>query len=190
MRLFVALVPPPEAVADLAAAVGAVREQHPALRWVPPERWHLTLAFYGEVPEQRVADLGRRVERAAGRSPAARLQLAGAGRFGSQVLWAGVAGDVDVVSRLAASAGAAGRRVGADVEDRPYRPHLTLARTRRPAGGAARGAGRGPDADLRPAVAALAGHRGREWTASAVRLVRSHLGPEPSYEVLLTAPLG
>ncbi|HEU5241008.1 MAG TPA: 2'-5' RNA ligase family protein, partial [Ornithinibacter sp.] len=32
------------------AALAPVRAANPDLRWVPPERWHLTLAFYGEVP--------------------------------------------------------------------------------------------------------------------------------------------
>ena len=176
MRLFVALVPPPEVLAHLSAAVAPVRAGHPHLRWTPPERWHLTLAFFGEVDERVVPDLGERLRRAAARHPTPSLSLAGGGRFGKQVLWVGVRGDVDVVAPLAASAAAAGRRVGARVEDRPYRPHLTLARSRAPE-------------DLRPLVAALAGYAGPAWTARDVELVRSRLGAAPTYETLLGAPL-
>ena len=177
MRLFVALVPPPEAVADLEAALAAVRSRQFGLRWIPPERWHLTLAFLGEVEERRLPDLTDRLLRAAARHPPLALRFAGGGRFGRQVLWAGVGGDVAVLGRLADSVTAAARRARLDVDDRPYRPHLTLARTRTPV-------------DLRPLVPALAGYEGPEWTARRVELVRSRLGPAPTYEALLQAPLG
>jgi 2'-5' RNA ligase len=181
VRLFVALVPPPEAVAHLAAAVAPARERHPGLRWTAPERWHLTLAFLGEVEDRLLPGLGERLQRAARRHGPPALSLAGAGRFGAQVLWVGVHGETDAVTRLAASAAAAGRRVGLRTADgpgqRPYRPHLTVARAREPV-------------DLAAAVADLAGYAGPGWTAPALALVRSHLGPAPRHETLLTAPLG
>ena len=178
MRLFAAVVPPPHALDDLAEVVGPVRAgAPPSLRWTPRERWHLTLAFYGEVDDARAGELAERLARAASRHRAPVLSLAGAGRFGQQVLWAGVHGDVEVVAGLAASAAAAGRRVGAVVDDRPHRPHLTLARSR-------------GEADLRPLVAALSPWAGPAWTAGAVLLVRSALGARPVHEVLASAPLG
>jgi len=88
---------------------------------------------------------------------------------------------VDDLRRLAASVTAAARRCGIAVDDRPYRPHLTLARAR---GGA----------DLRPAVATLAGFAGSPWTADALSLVRSRLGAGPGgtalHDVVGTWPLG
>jgi len=50
VRAFVALVPPDDALAELAAAV-AVLPHEPRLRWSPRGQWHLTLAFLGEVDE-------------------------------------------------------------------------------------------------------------------------------------------
>ncbi len=83
--------------------------------------------------------------------------------------------------RLAASVAAAARRSGIPVDDRPYRPHLTLARAR-------------DRADLRPAVAALGTFAGSPWTPDALHLVRSRLGAGPggtaAHEVLATWPLG
>ncbi|SDQ53017.1 RNA 2',3'-cyclic phosphodiesterase [Quadrisphaera sp. DSM 44207] len=183
MRLFVALVPPASALDALEADVARARERVPHLRWTPRSRWHLTLAFYGEVPDRLLGDLSARVTRAAARHDPLALALQGAGRFGSRVLWVGVRGDVTGAARLAASCAASGRRAGLPVEDRPYRPHLTVARAgdRRPGAGAV---------DLRPAVEALGQHAGPAWTASAVDLVRSRPGPQPSYETLLSAPLG
>ena len=46
MRLFVAVVPP----ADAVAALGRLQHpEHPAIRWSPPSQWHVTLRFLGEV---------------------------------------------------------------------------------------------------------------------------------------------
>lgn len=59
MRLFVGAYPPPEVVADLAAFVAGLELGRPqpaghSLRVVAPDRWHLTLAFLGEIPDGRV----------------------------------------------------------------------------------------------------------------------------------------
>jgi RNA 2',3'-cyclic 3'-phosphodiesterase len=162
MRLFAAVVPPAEAVEHLAAST-PVRDGD-ALRWSTPEAWHITLAFYGEFPGHRLDDLVDRLRRAARRHPPLELALAGAGRFGGRVLWVGCTGEVAGLRKLAQACGAAGRRAGADIdEQRRFRPHVTLARASRPV-------------DLRGYVAELAGYRGPSWRASALALVRSHLG--------------
>ena len=100
------------------------------------------------------------------------LTFAGAGRFGSRVLWVGVRGDLAPLSRLAQSVGAAARRAGAPVDERAHRAHVTLARSRT------------TSLDLRPVVAALAHYQGPVWQAASFSLVRSYLGPQPRYEVL------
>lgn len=173
------MVPPPDALAalarDLEAARQALGSDERRLRWGAPERWHLTLAFYGEVDDP--GPLAARLGRAAARSRPLSLALAGAGRFGRGVLWAGVAGDVEDLVHLAAGCTAAGRREGLEVEDRPYRPHLTVARSRRPV-------------DLRPAVELLAHHDGPVWPADRLHLVVSELGSEPHYRDVASWPLG
>jgi 2'-5' RNA ligase len=163
MRLFVALEPASEAVAELDAVVAPLREQAPGLRWTTPAQWHLTLTFLGEVTDGDVPQLCERLGRAANRSRALALRFRGGGRFGRRVLFTHVDGNGDQLRRLAAGTTAAARRTGLVVEDRPYRPHLTLAR-----------ADGGPD--LRPLVAALRPFEGSEWEAGEVHLVRSRLG--------------
>jgi 2'-5' RNA ligase len=61
---------------------------------------------------------------------------------------------------------AGARRTGLDVEERPYRPHITLARAR-------------AKADLRPLVAEVNAFQGGEWIAGEIELVRSRLGKGP-----------
>ena len=112
MRLFVALTPPREAVAQLWSAAAEVREAQPDLRWTPSEQWHLTLAFLGEVDDAPRLDLTERLARAAGRCAPLTLSLRGAGRFGDRVLWTRVDGDVERLRGLAASVRAAARHNG------------------------------------------------------------------------------
>lgn len=162
MRLFVSLRPPAHAVDHLAAAAKGLRTTDVA-------QWHITLAFLGEVPDpQPVA-----AQLATLSHPPVVLQLKGSGRLRSQggLVYAGVAGDVDALHRLAAEVQDACRRAGAHLEDRPYRPHLTVAR-------------RAP----REATV-LAAYEGPVWTADEVELVRSHLSARAVHEVLERFPL-
>jgi 2'-5' RNA ligase len=166
MRLFVALVPPADALAELAAAVEALGVT-PGVRWTRPEQWHVTLAFLAEVDDRARAALAERLGRVAHRHPPPTLALSGGGRFGRQVLWTRVDGDRQALRRLADSVRAAARRSGLPTDPRPFRPHLTLARAGNPA------------PDLAPIAAALRGFAGRPWSAPDLLLVRSVLGAGP-----------
>jgi len=110
------------------------------------------------------------------------LRLAGAGRFGPvrrpQVFWAGLDGDVPALVGLAAELATAARGLGLPVEDRPFRPHLTLGRwpPRRPADGTL------PER--------LAGYAGPAWPVTEVRLMESHLGKAARHEVLAAWGIG
>ncbi|GII88369.1 RNA 2',3'-cyclic phosphodiesterase [Sphaerisporangium siamense] len=184
MRLFVALSPPPEVLAEVAGAVGACPERWPDLRWVAGETWHITMAFLGEVPERALPELRTRLARAAGRHAPMTLRFEGAGAFPSarraRVVWLGLAGGGTAISRLAASLAAGAARAGAvDADRKPFHPHLTLARAR-PRDGL----------DARPLVEELKDFGGTPWRAETVHLMRSHLGPRTRYEALGSWPLG
>jgi RNA 2',3'-cyclic 3'-phosphodiesterase len=181
VRLFVAIVPPPEALAEVAAAVAPLKGVRPELRWTGPEDWHLTLAFLGEVSESILSDLTTRLGRAAGHHPAQQLVISGGGAFPrpsrASVLWTGIESDGDLAA-LAASVAAGARRAGAAPPDegRRYRAHLTLARSRQPA-------------SVSELTEALAGFRGQAWVAGEIRLIRSNLHASPRYEDLGRWPL-
>lgn len=168
MRLFVAVVPPVEAVEHLAEFVEPRREHRDDdLRWAAVENWHVTLAFLGDVPERRTDDLEERLERAAKRRPPMRLRLAGGGAFPNpaeaRVLWTGVHGDRVALSRLATGTRAAANRAGIEVAGRRFTAHVTLARTRRPV-------------DVTRWLRIVDGYEGPEWTAESIVLISSRLG--------------
>lgn len=178
MRLFAAILIPPDVVAHVDAAVAPHRDD--VLRWTASESWHLTLAFYGEVEDTRVADLKSRLTRTAKRYPPLCLAFTGSGQFSKRALWIGCDGDIVPMRALARAAAAAGRRVGASKDENRFRAHLTLARAPIPT-------------DLRPYTSIFRAYRGPSWTANAVALVRSHLGAGENrrarYETLSTHQL-
>ncbi|MEU5714827.1 RNA 2',3'-cyclic phosphodiesterase [Streptomyces sp. NPDC020403] len=184
-RLFAAVLPPPSAAEELSGAVAALHELPGAgdLRWTAREGWHYTMAFLGNVDEELLPELYTRLGRAAHRTRPIPLRIHGGGRFDGRALWAGAAGDLDTLRLLAQRSHAAARKAGVPMEEgRRFTPHLTLARSRVPAG-------------LGPFAEALTGFEGTRWEAGELSLVRSHLpvdgvpGEQPRYEVVRAWPL-
>ncbi|MEV0823947.1 RNA 2',3'-cyclic phosphodiesterase [Nonomuraea rubra] len=174
MRLFAALVPPDDVLDEIAHAIAPHVGQVPGLRWPGRETWHITLGFFGEVPEQVLPELEVRLARAVHRYPVLNLAFDGFGAFSSvrraRVLWVGVTGDS--MTRLADSVKAGARRAGAaQTDEKRFHPHLTLARAK-------------AETDLRELVESLSGFSGSPWRAERVRLVRSHTGAQVRYESL------
>ncbi|WP_251150779.1 RNA 2',3'-cyclic phosphodiesterase [Cellulosimicrobium sp. Marseille-Q4280] len=194
MRVFAALYPDVAACDHLDLALGAVRAQEavrpdgaPLVRWTPRELWHLTVSFYGEVPDGAVPDLVDALTEVVDATPPLELSLHGAGVFDRRVLWVGVGGprvDLDHLRALSSAAAEAGSVAGVHVDRRPrQRAHLTVARAAAGARQADRRAGRrgrpaGPtlrDALEAPA-AALAVYDGPRWQATRLAVVASDLG--------------
>ncbi|MGW2272051.1 RNA 2',3'-cyclic phosphodiesterase [Streptomyces yangpuensis] len=199
MRLFAAVLPPEEAVAELREAVRPLRDDR--LTWTAQAGWHFTLAFMGEVDDEALPELYARLERAAHRTAPFTLRLHGCGHFGDRALWTGAAGELDTMRLLADRADAAARRAGIPMEQHHrYTPHLTLARNHGHGHGHGKGQGRGHGqghaaTPLRPYLEALAGFEGTAWQVDTLSLVRSHLpvsgvpGEQPRYETVRSWPL-
>jgi 2'-5' RNA ligase len=180
MRLFVAVIPPRPVVLELRAALTTLPHGDPQLRWCRPESWHVTLTFLGEVSEEALPDLKERLGRAAARNTPMELALAGGGHFGGRTLWTGVQGDRDRVGRRAESMTSVARRCHIKVDERPFRPHLTLARVREGARG-------GPDdavglVDLQPYVDRMSAFRTPRWLVGEIDLFNVVDDPLKRYE--------
>jgi RNA 2',3'-cyclic 3'-phosphodiesterase len=104
------------------------------VRWVRLDGLHLTLRFLGPTTEELVAPTMTAVEAVArGARGAIPIELAGSGTFPSgrrpRTLWIGMSQGVDGLSELAAAAESALVAAGWQPDGRPFRPHLTLARS-------------------------------------------------------------
>lgn len=202
MRLFAAVRPPEHVLAHLDLALRAVQERQPhgpvaGVRWAPPENWHLTAAFYGDVSDGMADELADALGVGAAGIPRFELRLRGAGVFAHRTLWIGVSGEVDGMRAVIAAAGAAGESVGARPDDRVRsRPHLTVGRIGQATGG--RGWSRRhpvPAASQESAVVhALSLYDGPAWQVDEVVLTRSEPGAGrgggPLYTPLEHLPLG
>jgi RNA 2',3'-cyclic 3'-phosphodiesterase len=125
LRLFVALDPPESARLSLARLCNGV----PGAKWVPPEQFHLTLRFIGEVDESTFADISDALATISV-APFS-LRLRGVGHFpprgAPRVLWAGV-DDGAPTMRLHTKIETRLQRLGLAPDSRKFAPHVTLAR--------------------------------------------------------------
>lgn len=133
-RLFVAIGFSDEARHALAAYYAAALPPLPG-KVVPPQNWHITLRFLGEVGDAIIDRLVYALDVIDKPGPFP-LKLSGLGAFPdarrATVLWAGIgAGERELVA-LAAVAEEAAVHAGLAPEDRPFRPHLSLARVQPP----------------------------------------------------------
>ena len=128
MRLFTAIRPPPAAEEALLAAQTELRRLGRG-SFPRREMLHLTLAFLGETADAAAAEAA--VEALRGAGPIS-LTVEGVGQFGD-TWWAGV-GENPGLERLALGHQADLRRRGFAIEERPWMPHITLARHYRPKG--------------------------------------------------------
>lgn len=127
MRLFVALSLPDE----IRDQLGDLEQPLPGARWVPPENFHLTLRFIGEVDGGLAHDIDAALLDVDGRG--FELKLTGLGHFGdgqkTRSLYAAAAPS-EPLSRLQQKVDQALQRLGLAPEGRKFKPHVTLARFR------------------------------------------------------------
>ena len=192
MRLFAAVYPPPEAVEHLGAQVarlrvGAAAAEGINVRLADPAQAHVTLAFLGEVEADRLVAVESALGLAAewsrdGRESSPRLRLGGGGKFGRghfTILWVDLQGDVPALAVLARLIRSRLRNNRLPYDEKPFRPHLTVARP----------GDRVPPADVAAHVETLHAYEGPEWPASELVLMRSNPGPRPTYDRLAAWPL-
>lgn len=133
VRLFVAINPPARVRERIAADTDALRGVED-IRWVAPDRVHLTLKFIGEADAESERAIAAAIALVAERHAPFEARLTAVGAFPSlrrpRVVWVGLeaspelaALQKDVEDELAV--------LGIDREERSFRPHLTLGRARR-----------------------------------------------------------
>ena len=188
MRLFTAIELSEDARLAIAAEQKRIAEvvgrgAAGSLKWIRPEHMHLTLVFLGEIEEARAPAIIRAMGDDIGEAGPFAIVFAGIGMFPPQraprVLWLGLSRGANetialqrrVVERLSPT--------GVAIEERPFHPHLTLARWRE-----------SRQADRRPVAAAERDAEVARVDVDAVTLFQSRLSSSgPAYTVLARAPL-
>lgn len=122
MRLFVAVWVPEEVGAQLDQLVAGFRPQHEGVHWVPPESYHVTLAFLGTVTADR-GDLTKTLDDL-DLSPVTTTLGPEVQMFGRRVLYAPVSGLDD----MAATIREATSRYAEKPDEHQFTGHVTLAR--------------------------------------------------------------
>lgn len=138
-RLFIAVPLPDDAAEAVRSVVDGVRaEPLPDgardVRWVRLDGLHLTLRFLGPTPTERIEPTAEAVRAVAAAAPGPiDIELGGAGTFPPggrpRALWIGIVDGAEPLGRLATALDAALGSAGWPAADRPFRPHLTLARS-------------------------------------------------------------
>jgi len=142
------------------------------IKWVDPEIMHLTLKFLGNIDTDLVVKITAALEEACRSVSPFPVELSGLGVFPNarrvQVVWVGLKGEVEKLDRLQKGLDAVLAPLGFQAENRPFTPHLTLARVREEAGPEERQA-------LGQLVTAAVPEGGGSFKVEAVQLMKSQL---------------
>ncbi len=183
VRLFFAV----ELPSEVQAALGRLNPNDASrdYRWSDPSLLHVTLAFLGQQPEERLDTLRRVGSEAAAASRAGVLKLGQPGSFGSRnaprVLWIGLDGDLTALQALQSKLDVGLTDAGFQLEARAFTPHITLARRRESA--------RGGAPPTWPPTRPLG--KSPEFPMQRLTLFESRLSPRgPTYIQLVEFPLG
>ena len=139
MRAFLALPVPLQALDALAEAQERMRAvvlaRSPAVRWTQSVQWHLTLKFLGEVSAEQAAALAERIDRRLQDRERVSTHWTKVKSFGPRRRARVIVAEVhacDSLRRLAQEMEEEAFALGIPREERPFRPHITLARIKRP----------------------------------------------------------
>jgi 2'-5' RNA ligase len=185
----VAVPVPPDVAVAVGEVIGAARralgDDATRIRWVQMAGLHVTLRFLGPTPMDQTGVVADALDRAAAGVGPFDVRIAGAGSFPApdrpRALWLGIVAGAETLGTIASAFERELSAAGWPVESRPFRPHLTIARTDGVSDGPAAAAA------LERAAASLQA----AFRADRVVLYRSHLGSGPArYESLHETALG
>ena len=128
MRLFVGIPLASEVVNALERISRSLRSANDNLRWTSPETWHITLQFLGETSEEEYGCVVQHLREI--KAPALSACLHGTGFFDRAGVFFAAVNVSPELHRLERLVVAATAQCGINAEDRPYHPHVTLARAK------------------------------------------------------------
>jgi RNA 2',3'-cyclic 3'-phosphodiesterase len=133
VRLFLAINLEPELRREIHDATAPLREAAPSMTWVREPQLHLTLKFLGEQSEEKAAQVASAMRDVSAKHRPMSILLHGMGAFPNlrrpRVVWMGIEQEPRL-ELLHHDVEMACGSVGFEIDARPFRPHLTLARAK------------------------------------------------------------
>jgi 2'-5' RNA ligase len=136
LRLFVAVSVPDEVRDRIDEEVAPLKSKWSKARWIALENQHVTLKFLGWTPSDRLEVVTQAIGMVARGHGPSEVSITGLGAFPSErrmrVLWVGLDDPGSLLTRVEADLERAFEPLGYPTEERPFTPHLTLARFKIP----------------------------------------------------------
>jgi RNA 2',3'-cyclic 3'-phosphodiesterase len=134
MRLFIAF-PLEASISDqLGRIITSLRQMGGDVKWVDSKNIHLTACFLGETDQTKVPAVNKVIDEIASQHKKVSTSIAQIGAFPSmarpRVIWVGMNESADELASTADSLVGKIRRLGFALDDKPFKPHLTLGRVR------------------------------------------------------------
>jgi 2'-5' RNA ligase len=132
IRSFLAIELPKPILRKIEEVQGDLRSTHAEVRWINPEKIHLTLKFFGNIEESRIDSIFKSIEEPMRKTLPFPLKVKGVGAFPNlknpRVIWMGLVEGREVLISFQEQIEIQLKKIGFQVEDRPFHPHLTLGR--------------------------------------------------------------
>ncbi len=132
IRSFLAIELPKPILRKIEEVQGDLRSTRADVRWVNPEKIHLTLKFFGNIEELRIEPIFKSIEEPIRNTLPFSLEVRGVGAFphlrNPRVIWIGLVDGREVLVSFQKQIETQLEKIGFQPEDRPFHPHLTLGR--------------------------------------------------------------
>lgn len=165
MRLFLA-IKIPDQIQDKISSLYIQEEQ--GIRWTPAHQLHLTLIFIGDQPQEKIDEISEAIAEIEFNTMP--INLSKTGFFKSGIYWIGVE-ETNALMNLQKKLYRAIANLGIHIENRRFKPHITIARDR------------GISAPLAQSIERKGLGFAASFTASSFELMSSYLKPNgPEYQ--------
>ena len=132
IRSFLAIELPKTILEKIRELQVELKQSRADVRWVGPEKIHLTLKFFGNIEESKVDEIIRDIEEPVRRTPSFSLNVRGMGAFphlkSPRVIWMGLVDERGMIVAFQKQLERNLEKMGFAAEKRPFQPHLTLGR--------------------------------------------------------------
>jgi 2'-5' RNA ligase len=134
IRSFLAIELPRTILKKIEEVQRDLKSSRADVRWVSPEKIHITLKFFGNVDESQIDPIVKSIEGPARTHSPFSVAVHGMGAFpyfkSPRVIWTGLVEGKGVLLSLQKELEKELERVGFKPEERPFQPHLTLGRVK------------------------------------------------------------